>query len=294
MFGKKSNRKYLSLKETWEKRGKDLQDNLWAKHGESLHFLFDNAKQFAFGSLAGITLLASSGNVSLSVPIVSAHTRHSNQEDLDKSISLVLDLSSKLPTEVRPFLPFEEKGITEALSTRLGAPVASELQGIRLNTNYGYIGQEQHLYRYPGDSLQDHFENVEDELVYKDFGVAPGLGAWGYFAPSKDTFTNKDKLREKYYIAVQTFLSPGFDENVGQYSTFFKYRKMLIVNSQNGRAMVVDIADSGPSPWTGKQFGGSPAVMHYLERVDGSQKGPVLIFFIDDPEDRIPLGPIEI
>ena len=32
--------------------------------------------------------------------------------------------------------------------------------------------------------------------------------------------------------------------------------------------------------------------MHYLERVDGSLKGPVLYFFIDDPDDKIKLGPI--
>jgi hypothetical protein len=33
--------------------------------------------------------------------------------------------------------------------------------------------------------------------------------------------------------------------------------------------------------------------MTYLERVDGSQKGPVLYFFIDDPNDTIPLGPVQ-
>ena len=33
--------------------------------------------------------------------------------------------------------------------------------------------------------------------------------------------------------------------------------------------------------------------MKYLERVDGKAKGPVLYFFIDDPNDIIPLGPIK-
>lgn len=68
---------------------------------------------------------------------------------------------------------------------------------------------------------------------------------------------------------------------------------MLVVNPQNGKAIVADIADAGPSPWTGKQLGGSPAVMNYLERVDGAQKGPVLYFFINDPNDTIPLGPVQ-
>ena len=59
------------------------------------------------------------------------------------------------------------------------------------------------------------------------------------------------------------------------------------------QALVVVVGDAGPAAWTGKHLGGSPEVMSYLERVDGRQKGPVLYFFIDDPEDKIPLGPLE-
>jgi hypothetical protein len=32
--------------------------------------------------------------------------------------------------------------------------------------------------------------------------------------------------------------------------------------------------------------------MDHLERQDGGAKGPVLYFFIDDPNNNIPLGPI--
>ncbi|MGH7246200.1 MAG: hypothetical protein ACREGI_04690, partial [Candidatus Levyibacteriota bacterium] len=98
----------------------------------------------------------------------------------------------------------------------------------------------------------------------------------------------------KYYIAVQTFLSPGYASNPADFNNFYKYRKMFIINPQNGKAMIVDVADAGPSQWTGKQLGGSPEVMHYLERVDGAQKGPVLYFFLDDPNNQIPLGPVTI
>jgi hypothetical protein len=34
--------------------------------------------------------------------------------------------------------------------------------------------------------------------------------------------------------------------------------------------------------------------MRYLERKDGGQKGPVIYMFLDDPEDKIPLGPIQV
>ena len=123
--------------------------------------------------------------------------------------------------------------------------------------------------------------------------MAPGRGAWGYFANSFEEMRQQDIDREKYYIAVQTFLSPGWSVGYNDLYSFFKYRKMLIVNAENGKSMVVVIGDAGPAPWTGKHLGGSPEVMRYLERVDGSAKGPVLYFFIDDPEDKVPLGPIE-
>ena len=122
--------------------------------------------------------------------------------------------------------------------------------------------------------------------------MAPGRGGFGYFAQG-DKLTQEETDREKYYIAVQTFLAPGVENNRKAYIDFFKYRKMLVVNPNTGRAMVVVIGDAGPAVWTGKQLGGSPEVMNYLERVDGKAKGAVLYFFIEDPENKIPLGPIE-
>ena len=68
---------------------------------------------------------------------------------------------------------------------------------------------------------------------------------------------------------------------------------MLLVNPENGKAMVTDIGDAGPAEFTGKHLGGSPEVMAYLERQDGAARGPVLYFFIDYPDDTIPLCPIE-
>ena len=179
------------------------------------------------------------------------------------------------------------------LSRIFGFKVTPELEEKRLNRNYGLIGAEQHLARYPGDTLSTHFDSEEDRKLYWQSGMAPGLGAWRYFASSKEALTDLDKDREKYYIAVQTFLSKDFNARFAEYRDFYKYRKMLVVNPNNGQAIITDIADAGPAEWTGKNLGGSPEVMHYLERVDGTLRGPVLYFFIDDPDDKIKLGPIK-
>ncbi len=140
--------------------------------------------------------------------------------------------------------------------------------------------------------MSSHFDTPDAADNYSS-GMAPGLGAWGYFASSKEDMTPEENLREKYYIAVQTFLSPGYNEKAGEYNAFYKYRKMLVLNPQNGKAIVAVIGDAGPAVWTGKHLGGSPEIMHYLERVDGKARGPVLYYFINDPEDKVPLGPLE-
>lgn len=214
--------------------------------------------------------------------------------NLDRNIFLASQLKSLLPDEIRPLESDEEKNITELLNKTFGFKVTGELQNVRLNRNYGFIGGEQHLYRYPGDNLYSHADNALDWAKYGGAGIAPGLGAWGYFATSKGEFTELDKQREKYYLAIQTFLAPGFAENVSKYRDFFKFRKMLVVNPQGGQAVVAVVGDAGPAAWTGKHLGGSPEVMDELGLATGLRKGPVLYFFIDDPKNEVPLGPIKV
>jgi hypothetical protein len=292
LFRKKEETSYNSLRLKWEKRHRNLHERFWANHKNALEKFLSGPKQFLFGSLAGVLMLTAPIATSQAATI--QPTFQSPYRDLDNTTKLMLDLFDYMPREIRPLTPNEEQTIGKILSQHVGFRVTAELQGIKLNRSYGLIGQEQHLYRYPGDSLYDHFDTAEDTILYANQGIAPGLGAWGYFAPSKQTFTQEDKMREKYYIAVQTFLAPGYNDHVSEYNQFFKYRKMLVVNPDNGRALVADIADSGPSEWTGKHLGGSPEVMHYLERQDGDKKGPVLYFFVDDPQNQIPLGPVTL
>lgn len=282
---------YKNLRDRWIQKHKDLQESFWAKHGDVIHDFINGTKNFAIGSVSGLMLLSSPVANFLAPP--QSLAVQEEKLPVEKSVFLVSDLSNIIPKVVRPLTSEEESLVGKVLTRDFGFPVAPELSGIRLNRSYGYIGAEQHLARYPGDTMLTHFDSNEDSSKYYSSGMAPGLGAWGYFASSRSTLTQKDVDREKYYIAVQTFLAPGFAEHTGKYITFFKFRKMLAVNPDNGHAMVVVIGDAGPAEWTGKSLGGSPEVMKYLERVDGRGRGAILYFFIDDPEDKVPLGPIE-
>lgn len=276
---------YEHLREKWTARQKAAEDNFWDSHAHSL-------KQLAIGSLGGLMLFSSPpGQTAMQNLIVS---RDDVLKGYDKNVLLAAQLSGQLPQEVRPLDFGEEKTISDTLSRNFGFKVTAEVNNIRLNRNFGLIGGEQHLYRYPGDNIYAHADNTIDWAKYSDAGIAPGLGAWGYFAPSKEEFTESDKLKERYYLAIQTFLIPGYGENVSKYRDFFKFRKMLVVNPKTGQAVVAVIGDAGPSEWTGKHLGGSPEVMDALGLAEGLRKGPVLYFFIDETKDEVPLGPIKV
>lgn len=273
------------LKNKWLKKHENIHSNLWDRHGDSL-------KKMALGSLGSLMILSSPPQQMLPSPSSIVST-DDVIKGFDKNVLLASQLREKVPQEVRSLTSEENKEITDLLSKSFGFDVKSEIEGIRLNRNYGLIGGEQHLYRYPGDNLYQHADNTSDWAKYGGAGIAPGLGAWGYFSSSKEVFNEEDKQRERYYLAIQTFLAPGFSENVSKYRDFFKFRKMLVVNPKTGQSVVAVIGDVGPAEFTGKHLGGSPEVMDVLGLAGGPRKGAVLYFFIDNFVD-IPLGPIKV
>ncbi|TSC63529.1 MAG: Uncharacterized protein G01um101493_420 [Microgenomates group bacterium Gr01-1014_93] len=248
------------LKKKWTARHKSLQQNLFDKHTEL-------SRQVALSGLSGLLLLTTPATLLL--PQANLFTQNQIEKEKDTNAALAEKLKASVPEDVRSLTPEEEQKISDLLSAQFGMEVRASIDGKRLNRTYGLIGGEQHLYRFPGDTLYKHTDNASEWAMYGPAGIAPGLGAWGYFAPSEVALREKDKQREDYYLAVQTFLSPG-------------------------QSVVVDIADAGPAQWTGKHLGGSPEVMHFLGLAQGPRKGAVLYFFIDDPNDTIPLGPLRI
>lgn len=278
---------YQHLRDKWVERHKGLSNKVWTKHKESVEWLNKRSRELAVGSAASLLLLTSPGKPELFPQVTAFQTVH----EIGKDNFLVSDLANLLPSEMRPLTPDEEQKVAEVLSRDFNLSVKAEIDGKRLPRTYGLIGQEQHLARYAGDSMSSHFDKAEDASLYGKHGMAPGLGAWRYFANSQAEMTEEDKLREMYYLAVPTFLAKDFNTRFGEYRDFFKYRKMLVVNPQNGKGIVAVVGDAGPAVWTGKHLGGSPEVMYYLNRVDRTK---VLYYFIDDKENKVPLGPVEL
>ncbi|MBI4130244.1 hypothetical protein HY468_02935 [Candidatus Roizmanbacteria bacterium] len=253
------------------------------KKGISIGKLREHAtKLLASGVVAGGLMLASPAMQKLPAPDIT----HISELPLKERQELFShELQSVLPENPSQLYAGEEERIAGLIQKYWNIKATSVLHGNRLNHAYGFIGAEQHLPRYPGDRAALHNEFIEA-------GITPGRGAWGYFAPSQKAITSDLIQKEKYYVAVQTLYIPEWNRRFKELRDWYKYRKVLVINPVNGKVMVACIADAGPANWTGKQFGASPEVMGYLNLQDGRQRGKVFILFIDDPEDKIPLGPI--
>lgn len=245
-----------------------------------------SAKGLAAGAAAGAMIL-SSGVPSDSTKIPPKEVQ---RETSGSSIETSVKAGRNVAPEVKKALSganlYDEKKVSKNLSRALKIPVKAELNGIRLNTSYGVIGYESHLSRYPGDSLATHFQSDIDYQRYSHAGMAGGPGAWGYIAPSREQLSAKDIEREKYYLVTQTFLSPNWGS--AEVKQWFRHRKMVVVNPQNGEVVVGALEDAGPETATGISFGGSPEVMEALGFSGGGSY--VLMYFVDDPKDKIPLG----
>jgi len=240
-----------------------------------------SAKIITTGALTG-TLLFSPPTIVNGIPAVANVIK--NLSDFESVAPgtpqqeiLLSSLRQILPQKIGALSRTQEKTLEQVFKEVVGVDTKANLDGEHLNTTYGYIGAEQHLARYLGDSMVHH-----PKLSQLDEGMAPGLGAWGYVPPDKET----------WYAVVQTLYLPDWAKRQPYLRDWYKHRKVLIVNTMNGNAVVASIADSGPAAWTGKQFGGSPEVMNYLGGAR-YKKGPVLVFFIDDSKGQVPLGPVD-
>lgn len=253
-----------------------------------------SAKVITSTALTGAMLLTPTVFSTAAMPTGTEIVKNINEYASGDDVPNIIPLNQVLTRQIKDFLPekvgplsrTQEKNLEKIFSEVVGVDARANLEGEHLNTTYGYIGAEQHLKRYPGDTIGQHSLTPDDE------GIAPGLGGFGYFAKSKSELTQSDIEREKWYAVVQTLYLPDWKTRLRFLVNWYKYRKVLIVNTVNGNAVVADIADAGPAAWTGKHFGGSPEVMNYL---GGSRykKGPVVVFFVDDPDNKVPLGPVE-
>lgn len=243
--------------------------------------------------LAGIAM---AGQVAMNSPMIS--TVADNQVLDEKSRQVALDISEQEHQEVIAKLSSyvnspaghlereTELYLEQQLSEILGFKVRTQLEGQRLNHSIGIMGSEQHLLRFPGDKLEEHD-------AFREAGIAPNRGAFGWFTENGQ-LTEDSILREKYYFAVQLMYLPDWNQNHQELKPWYKFRKMIVINPVEKMAVVAVVADAGPAMWVKKQFGGSPEVIREGKIWSPNSKGKVMLLFVDDSENQIPLGPISL
>ncbi|MEK7061394.1 MAG: hypothetical protein AAB954_01905, partial [Patescibacteria group bacterium] len=247
--------KNLEVRESFSQKFPEVNKFLTDKGIDLGKIREHSAKIIGAGALTGTLLFAPPGNVKNLPPLseMISSIKDLTQDSVgDLPQKFLIDvLKSILPERARPLTGDEEKKLEQVFEKVIGVKTRANLEGEHLNTTYGYIGAEQHLARYPGDTIVNH-----PKIPVGDEGMAPGLGAWGYFSRSRENLNKSLEETEKWYAVVQTLYLPDWNKRVKYLREWYKYRKVLIVNTNNGNAVVASIADSGPAAWTGKHFGG--------------------------------------
>lgn len=271
---------YRKIKKSLEQKHKSVVENFNSKHTK---FLKDVGHKSA-SILSGVII---SATPPITTPIVSTNAvirSYDNSNDFNlnpvgnsfvdqKYLSLV-DFLKNNPNKLQSD---DEKFVERELSKKFNLNLKSSIDGKRLNDIWGYFGQEQHLYRWQGDNLTLHND-------YLKYGIAPSTGSFGYFETVE---------QEKYYIAAPMHLIPSWNRDWPVLKPFFKFRKVLVFNPANQKAVIAVIGDNGPALWTGKQFGGSPELMNYLQMKDGKAKSKAVVLLLDEKSDYVALGPIQ-
>jgi len=294
---KKTDNKLQALKDQYQQ----LKDNFLNTHQEIAQWLKDNSlqledlKEHSQQLLAAVSL---AGQIAITQPVAAQMQQQIKELEADKKEKTLAKLTQEERQEIvnkmveyvnMPAGHLEKEAelyLEQQLTDILGFEVAAELDGKRLNHTIGIMGGEQHLRRFPTDTLIQHD-------AYQEAGIAPNRGAFGWLTENGQ-LTEKAIAMEKYYFAVQTLYLPDWNSNHKELKPWYKFRKMIVINPAEEMAVVGVVADAGPAMWVQKQFGGSPEVMREGKIWSPKSRGRVILYFVDDPEDEIPLGPISL
>lgn len=278
----------------------DVKKTFEEKHQDVIEWMSSHDFSFEDIRLASQQLLAATsfaGAVALNHPVVDMEIPQAKAAEpvseplvdlvtAEEHDSIIQKLQSIVQMPPGHMEPETELYMEQQLSDMLGFEVTAELDGHRLNHSIGIMGGEQHLKRFPTDTLEKH-------IAVQEAGIAANRGAFGWFTEGGE-LTQRSIEREKYYFAVQTMYLPQWNQQHPSLKEWYKFRKMIVINPAEQTAVVGVVGDAGPAAWVKKQFGGSPEVIREAKIWSPKSKGRVLLFFVEDPSDTIPLGPISL
>lgn len=174
--------------------------------------------------------------------------------------------------------------LEQQLADILGFDVSVALENHRLLYSTGIMQALPHLKRSPTDTLDKHSN-------FHEAGIHTNRSAFGWFGAASDPDAKSVEF-EKYYISVPLQYHHDWHTNYREIKSWYKFKKVVVINPAEEVAVVAVIGTIGPTTYTRKQFGGSPELIRAGKIWSPKSAGHVLILFVDDPTDTIPLGPI--
>jgi len=142
-----------------------------------------------------------------------------------------------------------------------------------------------HLKRSPNDQLANHQTVLEA-------GFKEKRSFYGWF--NANQLTADDILAEKYYLSLPINLTSAWLDQPQVTAEWFKHRKLIVLNPLRELAVVAVMADIGPYNPIRAQFGGSPEIIRAAEVWHPENKGRVVVFFVEDSKNEVPLGVINL
>jgi hypothetical protein len=150
----------------------------------------------------------------------------------------IRDISTKILDMIPQGPNLGAKKLTSILGP-YGAP-------IRLPANSGKVCREQHLWLVANETAAHHYAVSGTPTDCRN-GMAGGYGAFG--SPASIS-------QERYYVNMRW----GYGDDM-TLKSWYRHKKLIVTNPNNGKEIVVSIEEYGPASWTGRVAGLSPEAM---------------------------------
>jgi hypothetical protein len=268
--------------------------NFWDKHGDLKewsedrnlqieHFgLSDDQKDTTISSLDSANQLLSQkiSDSDLKEKNIATTITNEEYESVIDKMTQLLDLPHESLDE-KSQLYFEQQ-----LADMLGFDVSAELENNKLKLLSGTMQAQPHLKRSPTDTLDQH-SNYNEALMGKN------RSAFGWLN-SVSPDDQESIKKEEYYFCIPLYALDNWSENYQELKKWYKHRKMVMINPAEKIAVVGVVGNIGPTPTTRRHFGGSPEVIREGRVWSPKSGGKVLMFFVDDPKNKIELGAVKL
>lgn len=176
--------------------------------------------------------------------------------------------------------------LEQQLSELLGFSVTGSLENQVVPYHTGTIQALPHLKRFPHDTLDLHERYVEA-------GLAEHRSIFGWFMTGS-TLSAEDEMRERYFVSLPFTCQTEWQTHPQATSQWYKYRKVVVINPFDARAVVACVADATASSTLQYQLGGSPELIREGLFWSPAAVGRACTLFVDDPTNQIRLGPINL